>query len=49
MEANEMLIKALELMGIGVGGVFLVLAVFYGLVLLMRKLFPAKDGDEGNT
>jgi len=49
MTAQEMLIKALELMGVGIGGVFLVLGAFYGLVLLMRKLFPAKDGDEGNT
>ncbi len=49
MSTQEMLIKALELMGMGVGSVFVVLAVFYGLVILMRKVFPARDGDEGNT
>ena len=49
MTTQVMLMKALQLMGLGVGSVFLVLAVFYGLVVLMRKLFPARDGDEGNT
>ena len=49
MSTQEMLIKALQLMGLGVGSVFVVLAVFYGLVMLMRKVFPARDGDEGNT
>ena len=49
MSTQEMLLKALALMGIGVGSVFAVLAVFYGLVILMRKIFPARDGDEGNT
>ena len=49
MTAQVMLLKALELMGIGVGGVFVVLAVFYGMVLLMRRIFPAREGDEGNT
>jgi hypothetical protein len=32
---------ALEVMGIGVTGVFLVLAVFFLLIKLMIKLFPA--------
>lgn len=49
MSTQVMLLKALELMGMGVGGVFLVLSIFYGLVLLMRKVFPAREGDEGNT
>ena len=49
MSTEVMIVKALELMGIGVGSVFVVLAVFYGMVLLLRKIFPAKDGDEGNT
>ncbi|HZK34464.1 MAG TPA: OadG-related small transporter subunit [Bacillota bacterium] len=31
---------ALKVMGIGVGGVFLVLAIFYILVKLMMKIFP---------
>ena len=46
---NEMIQSALGIMGIGVGSVFVVLAVFYGMVLLLRKLFPARDGDEGNS
>lgn len=45
MDTGTMIVKTLELMGIGVGGVFAVLAVFYGLVLLMRKIFPAKRND----
>lgn len=32
---------ALEVMGIGVTGVFLVLVVFFLLIKLMIKLFPA--------
>ena len=49
MSTQVMLLKALQLMGMGVGSVFLVLAFFFGLVLLMRKVFPAREGDEGNT
>ena len=37
----DILLGALEVMGIGVTGVFAVLAVFFGLVKLMLKLFPA--------
>ncbi|MGI6142146.1 MAG: OadG-related small transporter subunit [Caldicoprobacterales bacterium] len=37
----DIFIGALEVMGIGVSGVFLVLAVFFILVKLMIKLFPA--------
>lgn len=38
----DVFLGALEVMGFGVGGVFLVLAIFYLLVKLMIKLFPAK-------
>ncbi len=36
----DIVMGALEVMGVGVAGVFLVLALFYGLVKLMMKLFP---------
>jgi hypothetical protein len=32
-----------QLMGYGLIGVFAVLAVFYGLIVAIRKLFPYKD------
>lgn len=35
-----MFVEALKLMGVGVGTVFMVLALFYGLVKLLLKLFP---------
>ncbi len=37
----EIFLEALKVMGIGVSGVFLVLAIFYALIKLMIKLFPA--------
>jgi hypothetical protein len=37
----EVFIGALEVMGFGLTGVFAVLALFFGLVKLMIKLFPA--------
>jgi len=37
----EIVFGALEVMGIGVAGVFLVLAIFFILIKLMIKLFPA--------
>jgi hypothetical protein len=39
----EIFLGALEVMGFGVSGVFLVLAVFFLLVKLMLKVFPAKQ------
>ncbi|HOB21062.1 MAG TPA: OadG-related small transporter subunit [Candidatus Atribacteria bacterium] len=38
----EIFLGALEVMGFGVGGVFLVLTIFYFLVKLMLRLFPEK-------
>ena len=46
MEVNAMMLSALNVMVYGVGGVFLVLAVFYGLIWLMLKMFPPKPGEE---
>lgn len=36
-----------ELMGYGLAGVFLVLVLFYGMILLMMKIFPQRsESDE---
>lgn len=43
MTAMEIVQEALKVMGIGVSGVFLVLALFYFLVKLMVKVFPVRD------
>lgn len=40
---GEMLLRGLGLMGIGVGIVFIVLAVFYFVIKLMMKIWPVKD------
>ncbi len=40
-----MFVDAFQLMGVGVGTVFAVLALFYGLIKLLIKLFP-KSGEE---
>lgn len=37
----EIFMGALEVMGYGLSGVFLVLAIFFGLIKLMIKIFPA--------
>lgn len=37
----DIFLGALEVMGYGVSGVFLVLAIFFLLVKLMIRLFPA--------
>jgi Na+-transporting methylmalonyl-CoA/oxaloacetate decarboxylase gamma subunit len=37
----DIFLGALEVMGIGLAGVFVVLALFFGLIKLMIKLFPA--------
>lgn len=42
MSVGEMIIKGLETMGIGIGIVFAVILLFYGLIKLMMKIWPAK-------
>ena len=37
----DIVLGALEVMGFGVSGVFLVLALFFVLIKLMIKMFPA--------
>jgi Na+-transporting methylmalonyl-CoA/oxaloacetate decarboxylase gamma subunit len=39
----NVVIGALEVMGFGVSGVFLVLTLFYGLIKLMIKMFPENE------
>ena len=41
-----MFIEAIKLMGVGVGTVFAVLALFFGLVKLLLKLFPKTKDEE---
>lgn len=38
--------KALFLMGAGIGGVFLVLVLFYLLIRLLLKLFPERENTD---
>ncbi len=42
MTNMEIFTSALRVMGIGMGGVFVVLAFFFGIVKLMLELFPGK-------
>jgi Na+-transporting methylmalonyl-CoA/oxaloacetate decarboxylase gamma subunit len=42
MDTGAMAAEALKLMGAGVGMVFAVLAIFYGLVRALMFLFPGK-------
>jgi len=37
-----MLMEGLKTMGIGIGVVFAVILLFYGLIKLMMKIWPAK-------
>ena len=38
-----MLSQALNLMGVGIGVVFVVLAVFFLIIKLLIKMFPSKE------
>lgn len=38
--------QALEIMGIGIGVVFVMLAVFFVVMKLLMRIFPAKDDSE---
>ena len=41
----EGLVRALEILAVGWGGVFLVLAIIYLASLLLTKVFPADSGE----
>lgn len=43
MGFSEMLLKGLEYMGIGIGIVFAVLAVFFLVIKLLLKIWPSKS------
>ena len=40
-------IESLKLMAMGMSGIFAFIMVFYGLVVLLMKLFPYQDAGEG--
>ncbi|MGI5878761.1 MAG: OadG family protein [Christensenellales bacterium] len=42
-----MFTEALKVMGIGVGVVFVMLAVFYLMIRVLMRIFPARD--DGDT
>ena len=39
----EIVKQSLEIMALGMGGIFVVVAGFYGLIVLLQKIFPAKE------
>jgi Na+-transporting methylmalonyl-CoA/oxaloacetate decarboxylase gamma subunit len=43
MSVSEMISQGLNYMGIGVGVVFVVLAVFFGVIKLLMKIWPPKE------
>lgn len=40
---NEIMIEAIKVMGMGMGTVFFVLLLFFGLVKAMQALFPYEE------
>jgi Na+-transporting methylmalonyl-CoA/oxaloacetate decarboxylase gamma subunit len=42
MDVGAMLSEGIKTIGMGIGVVFVVIAVFYGLIKLMMKIWPAK-------
>ncbi len=45
MNVGEMLSQGVQYMGIGVAVVFVVLAVFFGVIKLLIKIWPPKEID----
>jgi Na+-transporting methylmalonyl-CoA/oxaloacetate decarboxylase gamma subunit len=43
MDVNVMIGQGLEVMGIGVAAVFVVLALFFVILKVMMKIWPAKE------
>lgn len=43
---NAELLKALEISGIGLAGVFIFMAIFYFIIIGIDKLFPYKKDEE---
>ena len=46
MEIGTMFLEALKIMGIGVGSVFTVLAIFFGMIKALMVLMPARKADD---
>ena len=40
MSKYELFIESLRVMGIGMLGIFVVIAIFYSLIILLGKVFP---------
>lgn len=49
MDVSAMVNEGLRTMGTGIGVVFVVLAVFYLVIKLMMRLFPARESDKGEA
>ncbi len=45
MTVSEMIVQGLKYMGIGVGVVFTVLAVFFIVIKLLMKIWPSKENE----
>ncbi len=45
MAVSEMIVQGLKYMGIGVGVVFTVLAVFFIVIKLLMKIWPSKENE----
>ena len=46
MDISGMVLEGVKFMGIGVGVVFVVLALFFVIMKVMMKLWPAKEDTE---
>lgn len=46
MDMGTMFLEALKVMGIGVGSVFAVLAIFFGMIKALMVLLPAKRASD---
>lgn len=45
VEMSEVMLQALELLGIGMGGIFIIMFLLYGISQLLLKLTtPQKEG-----
>ncbi len=45
MSIGTMFVEALKVMGIGVGSVFAVLAIFFGMIKGLMALLPSKQSE----
>lgn len=45
---EENVVIALKVMGQGMFGIFIALSIIYGMVLLLTKVFPPKEGENSD-